>query len=96
MTLPEIEAYCEAMDRIDRPSVPVFIYAADLYAELAARYDDFGACSIRGHRIVWMAPQGTPPNAKRTYVNDVQGVAPTKKRNRTKWSPNATKASSLF
>lgn len=84
------------MDRIDRPSVPVFIYAADLYAELAARYDDFGACSIRGHRIVWMAPQGTPPNAKRTYVNDVQGVAPTKKRNRTKWSPNATRASSLF
>lgn len=97
MTIVELEAYCDAMDALGKPSLPVFVYDADLHAALVARYDDFGACSIRGHRIVWMCPQGAPPNAKRTYVNDVLGEpAPKKKRNKTKWSPNATKASSLF
>lgn len=84
------------MDALGKPSLPVFVYDADLHAAIVARYDDFGACSIRGHRIVWMAPQGVPPNAKRTYVNDVLAEAPKKKRNKTKWSPDATRASSLF
>lgn len=93
----EIESYCDAMDALGKPSLPVFVYDAALYDELRAKHEDFGACSIRGHRIVWMPPQGAPPNAKRTYVNDVLGEpAPKKKRNKTKWTPDAVRASPLF
>lgn len=96
-SVADLEAYCDAMDALGKPSLPVFVYDADLHAALVARYDDFGACSIRGHRIVWMEPQAPPSNAKRTYVNDVLGEpTPKKKRNKTKWTPNAVNVRGLL
>lgn len=85
---------CAALlDSIGRADVPICVYDEALYA----RYDDFGSATYGAHRLIYMSPQGMPPNPKRTYVNDVRDVvqAP-KKHTRTKFYRQATTASSLF
>lgn len=89
MTADEHVANCAVLDGIGRPNVPVLVYDKDVYDALCAAY----GAAIGGHRLVYFAPQGKPANPRRTgYTADTK----TKKARSTKWSPNATRASSLF
>lgn len=91
-TLEALQRCAEMLDSIGRTRVPICIYDMHLYAA----HDDFGSATYGAHPLIYMSPQGAPPNPKRTYVNDVQEVPAQKKLVRTKWSKHATKASSLF
>lgn len=89
MTPDEHVAHCAMLDGLGRPGVPALIYDKATYDALCAAH----GTAIGTHRLVYMAPQGSPANPKRTgYTADTK----VKKARSAKWSPSATRASSLF